>query len=153
MATSRLNARQRRFVEEYLICGDGPEAAVAAGYSPSGAAARAERLLRSPEVQAYRRELEQKLFDRMGVSPAWIGRRLVEIVDRCMQATPHFSRNPDTKQREPDGVWEFDPAGAMRALHELDEHIRSLHPETDEEEDAVERFEDWLERQEQDGRL
>ena len=154
MAEKKLNARQRRFVEEYLICGDGAEAAVAAGYRPSGAADRAEQLLRTPEVQRYRRELEQKLFDRLGVSSAWIGRRLVEIVDRCMQAAPHMSRNPDTKQREPDGIWEFDPAGALRALHELDEHIRSLRQEeNDGEEDAAERFEDWLERQEQAGRL
>ncbi len=149
MAEKKLNARQRRFVEEYLICGDGAEAAVAAGYRPSGAADRAEQLLRTPEVQRYRRELEQKLFDRLGVSSAWIGRRLVEIVDRCMQATPHLSRNPDTKQREPDGTWEFDPAGAMRALHELDEHIRGLQtdPEADESPEAVQSFEDWLSMQ------
>ena len=28
----------------------------------------------------------------------------MEIVDRCMQATPHLTRNPETKQREPDGT-------------------------------------------------
>ena len=32
-----LTARQKRFVEEYLACGDGPEAAIAAGYSPATA--------------------------------------------------------------------------------------------------------------------
>lgn len=112
-----LTARQRRFVEEYLACGDGPEAAIAAGYSPTTAEERARELLRDPAVQRCRRESEQRLFDAMGVSSAWIGRRLVEIVDRCMQATPHLTRNPETKQREPDGIWEFDPAGAMRALH------------------------------------
>ena len=82
----------------------------------------------------------------MGVSSAWIGRRLVEIVDRCMQATPHLTRNPETKQREPDGIWEFDPAGAMRALHELDEHLRALREE--ETEDGVLSLEEWLARQE-----
>ena len=154
MTRERLNPRQKRFVEEYLACGDAREAAVAAGYSPASAAAQGERLLRDPEIQRYRRETEQRMFEAMGVSSAWIGRRLVEIVDRCMQATPHLSRNPDTKQREPDGVWEFDPAGAMRALHELDEHIRALRTE-DEDQDAerVQSFEDWLEGQEEGGGL
>ena len=121
-----LTARQKRFVEEYLACGDGPEAAIAAGYSPATAEERARELLRDPAVQRCRRESEQRLFDAMGVSSAWIGRRLVEIVDRCMQATPHLTRNPETKQREPDGIWEFDPAGAMRALHEHAEKRPSL---------------------------
>ncbi len=151
MEKRELNPRQRRFVEEYLLCGDAAEAAEAAGYSPAGAAVQGEKLLKNPAVQRYRRELEQKLFDQMGVSPAWIGRRLVEIVDRCMQATPHFSRNPDTKQREPDGTWEFDPAGAMRALHELDEHLRGLRE--DGEQETVRSFEDWLAEQQEKSRL
>ena len=101
---------------------------------------------RYAERRAPRRESEQRLFDAMGVSSAWIGRRLVEIVDRGMQATPHLTRNPETKQREPDGIWEFDPAGAMRALHELDEHLRALREE--ETEDGALSLEEWLARQE-----
>ena len=147
----RLSARKRRFVEEYLTCGDPAQAAEAAGYSPGAAAAQGEKLLRDPAVQRYRREAEQRLFDAMGVSSAWIGRRLVELVDRCMQATPHYSRNPETKQREPDGLWEFDPAGAMRALHELDEHLRGLR-EQEREEEAF-SFEDWLSGQDDGGKL
>ena len=123
-----LTARQRRFVEEYLACGDGPEAAIAAGYSPTTAEERARELLRDPAVQRCRRESEQRLFDAMGVSSAWIGRRLVEIVDRCMQATPHLTRNPETKQREPD------------------EHLRALREE--EAEDGALSLEEWLARQE-----
>ncbi|MBR6114662.1 MAG: terminase small subunit [Oscillospiraceae bacterium] len=151
-AAGALNPRQKRFVEEYLICGNAAEAAEAAGYSPANAAVRGERLLKDPAVQRYRRELEQALFESLGVSPAWIGRRLVEIVERCMQATPHYSRNPETRQREPDGCWEFDPTGAMRALHELDEHLRSLHRE-DETENELRSFEDWLSEQNNDSRL
>lgn len=141
-----LNPRQKRFVEEYLLCGDAAEAAEAAGYSPASAAVTGEKLLKDPQVQRYRRDLEQRLFDQMGISQAWIGRRLVEIVDRCMQAVPHYARNPETKQREPDGTWEFDPSGAMRALHELDEHLRGLRRDR-EEEDAALSLEDWLAQQ------
>ena len=147
-----LDPRRRRFAEEYIVCGDAEEAALSAGYSARNAAAQGERLLMDPAVQAYRRELEQRLFEALGVTSAWIGRRLVEIVDRCMQATPHYSRNPDTKQREPDGVWEFDPGGALRALHELDEHIRALQSDADGA-DEPRSFEDWLAAQDGSGRL
>lgn len=147
-----LTERQRRFLEEYLSCGDAEEAARAAGYAGATAAVQGERLLRDPKIQRARREMEQRLFDAMGVSSAWIGRRLVEIVNRCMQETPHMTRNPETKQREPDGTWEFDPAGAMRALHELDEHMRSLREDEREQEEAPRSFEDWLMEQE-GGRL
>ena len=150
-AAGGLTARQRRFIEEYIACGDAREAALAAGYSRRTAKEQGERLLRDPAAQRFRRETEQKLFDAMGISPAWIGRRLVEIVERCMQGEPHYSRNPDTKQREPDGIWEFDPGGAMRALHELDEHLRSLR-----EEDGggpARTFEEWLAAQEGISRL
>ena len=150
--TDRPTPRQKRFVDEYLACGNAREAAIAAGYSPRTAAAQGERLLGDPAVQRYRREAEQRLFDAMGVTSAWIGRRLVEIAERCMQAVPHYSRNPDTKQREPDGVWEFDPGGAIRALHELDEHIRS--PQGDGEDGAAARtFEEWLSAQDGTSRL
>ena len=109
-----LNPRQKRFVEEYLRCGSGKEAAVAAGYSPRSAEQQASRLLSLGEVQAYRRELEQKLFDEMGISQAWIGRRLVEIVERSTQGVPHLSWNSATRQKEPDGFWIADDATAIK---------------------------------------
>ena len=59
---------------------------------------------------------------------------------------PISRATPETKQREPDGIWEFDPAGAMRALHELDEHLRALREE--ETEDGALSLEEWLARQE-----
>ena len=40
-----------------------------------------------------------------------------------MQATPHLTRNPETKQREPDGTWEFDPAGAKGGALSFEEWL------------------------------
>ena len=62
-----LTARQKRFVEEYLACGDGPEAAIAAGYSPATAEERARELLRDPAVQRCRRESEQEKAEQVRV--------------------------------------------------------------------------------------
>lgn len=53
---------------------------------------------------------------------------------------------PRNKAARADGIWEFDPAGAMRALHELDEHLRALREE--ETEDGALSLEEWLARQE-----
>ena len=145
--TAALSAKKRRFVEEYLRCGDAASAAEAAGYAPE----KGETLLCESAVQHGVREGEQRLYDALGISSAWVGRRLVEIVERCMQAVPHYSRNPETKQREPDGTWEFDPTGALRALHELSEHIRSLEEDTPGAGSVS--FEEWLAKRGEEGGL
>lgn len=51
-----LNPMQLRFVAEYLKCGVGSQAALAAGYKKSGASAAASALLQNPLVRA---ELER----------------------------------------------------------------------------------------------
>jgi phage terminase small subunit len=147
-----LNPRQKRFVEEYLRLGNGKEAAVAAGYSAKGAEQQASRLLSLPEVQAYRRELEQKLFDELGISKAWIGRRLVEIVERASRPVPHLSWNSATRQKEPDGLWVSDDTTAIKALHELYVQLGFAQggEETGEQRQS---FEDWLAEQNGGSRL
>lgn len=50
MRTLQLTTRQARFVEEYLVDGNGTQAAIRAGYSASGAYTEASRLLRNAEV-------------------------------------------------------------------------------------------------------
>ncbi len=47
----KLTDRQRRFVQEYLICMDGAKAAIAAGYSPKCAAAQAGKLMRKRSIK------------------------------------------------------------------------------------------------------
>lgn len=142
-----LNPRQQKFVQEYLRIGIGEQAAVAAGYSPASAKSWASRLLKNPEVQAYRRELEAELFRNMGITQEWIGTRLVEIVDRCMQAEPHLSWNSETRQKEPDGSWVFDSRGAISALHELYIQMGFAKAEPETGRKKPDGFEEWLESQ------
>ena len=56
--TSHLTAKQARFVEEYLVDGNGAGAAVRAGYSASGAHVTASRMLRNPTPVA--RAIEER---------------------------------------------------------------------------------------------
>ena len=147
-----LNPKQKKFVVEYLNIGNGREAAIAAGYSPKSAESQASRLLKMPEVQEYRRSMEQKLFDEMGISPAWIGRRLVNIIERANTPQPHLSWNSETRQKEPDGLWITDDATAIKACHEL---FVQLGFAKGQEETGEQRqsFEDWLKTQDGGGRL
>ena len=147
-----LNARQQRFVLEYLRCGIGKDAAVAAGYSPRSAEQQASRLLSMPEVQAYRRELESRLFQERGISKEWLGSVLLEILDRCMQRTPVLEWNSETRKKEPNGTWVFDPNGALKAVHELYVQLGFAQggEETGEQRKS---FEDWLKEQPGGGRL
>lgn len=147
-----LTVRQKKFVEEYLRLGIGKEAAINAGYSPRSAEQQASRMLAMPEVQAYRRELEQKLFDEMGISEAWIGRRLVEIVDRSMTAVPHMVWDPDERKKVHDGDWVFDAGNAIKALHELAVQVGYAKGETETTEQRK-SFEDWLAEQNKTSRL
>jgi len=147
-----LNPKQKKFVQEYLKSGNATEAAINAGYSKKSARSWASRLLSMPEIQDYRRELETKLFNEMGISQAWIGRRLVEIVERSTQAVPHMSWNGETRQKEPDGLWMYDAANAVKALHELYVQL-GFAQGAEETKEQRETFEDWLARQQSGSRL
>jgi len=141
-----LNPKQKRFVLEYLKLGNAREAAIAAGYSQKSASAQASRLLATPEVQAYRRETEARLFEEMGISREWLGNRLVEILDRCMQKSPVLAWNSVTRQKEPCGEWQADHANAIKALHEL--YVQLGFAKGDEEtQEQRQSFEDWLAEQ------
>lgn len=74
-----LTAKQSRFVEAYLLEPNGTKAALAAGYSQTGAAVEASRLLTNPKVVA---ELERRraiLEVKSGVTPERIMTELAKI--------------------------------------------------------------------------
>lgn len=51
-----MNERQRRFVDEYIICGVPETAMVRAGYSPNYARKEAYARINAPEIQDYLKE-------------------------------------------------------------------------------------------------
>ena len=139
-----ITPQQRKFVQEYLKSGNATAAAIAAGYSARSAASRASKLLETPGVIEYRRSLAKTLFDEMGISKEWIGTRLVEIVKACMEKVPAYRWNPETRRDECSGEKLLDANSAIRALHELNEHMNFA----DGEQSVSESIEDWLARQE-----
>ena len=74
-----LSEKQRRFVDDYLECGKGAEAARRAGYSPSCARQVAYRLLRNPTICSLIEERQRELSRAYVVSTAELSNKLVSI--------------------------------------------------------------------------
>lgn len=58
-----MNARQKKFAEYYVQCGNGAQAARLAGYKSSYAEHRTDEMLRNVEIAEYIRELNEKARD------------------------------------------------------------------------------------------
>ncbi|KJE27341.1 terminase small subunit [Geobacillus kaustophilus] len=76
---SKLNEKQKRFADEYLIDLNATQAAIRAGYSPRSAAEQASRLLKNAKVRAYIDERMAELSRRTGVNQERILRELARI--------------------------------------------------------------------------
>ena len=48
-----MNAKQKRFCDEYLVDGNATQAAVRAGYSPKTSYSHGQRMLKNVEVKNY----------------------------------------------------------------------------------------------------
>lgn len=115
-----LNERQKRFVLEYLRNGgNGTEAAIAAGYAPKAAAVQASRMLNDDKILAYKRTQARQVYKALGLTPDQIGLEAWGIFKKCMAAEPHLSWNSETHAWEPDGTYQFDSRGALKALELL----------------------------------
>ena len=67
-AARPLTDRQRAFVLEYLRDLNGTQAAIRAGYAEDRAASTASRLLRKPEIRAFRDVLMEERFEAVGIT-------------------------------------------------------------------------------------
>lgn len=63
-----LNAKQRRFVTEYLRDGNASAAAVRAGYSENGAGQIAYKLLKKAEIARLVADGQRKIEEKVGLS-------------------------------------------------------------------------------------
>lgn len=124
-----LNDKQKKFAAE-LDKGEGTaaDAYIRAGFAEKGAAANASRLMKSDKFAAYRRARTLDLYAKKGITPAWVGERLVEIVERCMAAKPHLSWDSEDHAWVEDGKWVFDAKGATTALKAIGESMGMFKP-------------------------
>jgi phage terminase small subunit len=74
-----LTAKQKRFVEEYLLDFNGTQAAVRAGYAFKSAPVIASENLRKPNVQKYINQRREELSNMNQVEKSDVIRRLTQI--------------------------------------------------------------------------
>lgn len=136
----KLNARERAFVKEYLIDLNGTKAAIRAHYAEKNAASQASRLLKKPEIQAYRDALLQEQFDAIGVTKHSIASEVWSIYQKCCQKEPVLEWDSINREWVPSGEWQFNVKGALKAL----DMLRQMLPEMKQDEDAGGSLEDML---------
>lgn len=84
-----LTVLQARFVDEYVIDGNGTRAAIAAGYSEKGASQQAHALLKLPEIQDAVGEAIQARAERTHVTQDKV---ILELAKMAFANFAEFSR-------------------------------------------------------------
>lgn len=130
----KLTPRQKRFISEYLIDKCGEKAAIRAGFSPKSARSQASVLLSNPNISKQINEKLEKKCIEAEITAEFILSSLKDVAERCMvaRAVMYFDKvdkeykqktaikeNPTTGELEEVGVYEFDSAGANKALELL----------------------------------
>lgn len=129
-AAEALKPKERLFVQNLLrLRLNGTAAAIETGYSPRNAASQASRLLRKPEVRAYRDALLAEQFEAIGVTKASLASEVWELYQRCTQKVPVMEWDSEAHAYRETGLWSFDAKGALKALAMLDRMLPGLGEE------------------------
>lgn len=120
---SKLNARQKLFIDEYLVDLNATQAAIRAGYSERTAYSIGSRLLKNVEIHARIEELKKTRADRLNLDAYWVLKRLMEISDRSMQAEPVMEFDYAEGMLVETGEYEFDSSGANRSTELIGKHL------------------------------
>lgn len=107
----------------------GKDAAIDSGYKPKTAESQASRLLRNAKVKEFIAARIEKIEEKAEVSAAYVIKNLKRVAERCMVPEPVMAFDHEEKEMrqkvDDDGnfIWEFDSAGANRALELLGKHL------------------------------
>lgn len=117
ISNQKLNARQQRFVDEYLANGgNATQAAIAAGYSEKSAEVTACKLLRNAKVAKAVETGQQEIKKDLGITAEWKREQLRKITENCMSVVTLTKGSGENVT-----VFEamIDPKGATSAIAEL----------------------------------
>lgn len=82
-SSDRLNPRQERFAQQYVIDGNGTRAAITAGYAEGAAHVQATRLLKDAKVKARIAELQAEAAKRNAVTIDGLLTQLAQLRDEA----------------------------------------------------------------------
>lgn len=112
---AKLNEKQRKFCHEYIVDHNATQAAIRAGYSAKTAQQISSKLLLKVVVQAYIKELEQTVYEKLGITKERILKE---------QARIGFSRIDDHLIIDDDGcviakTFDAMPEGALACIKKI----------------------------------
>ncbi len=139
-----LTEQQKRFVAAVDNGMTPTEAAVHVGYSAKSAPSTSSRLLKNDKIAAYRRARAIDLYQRQGISPEWVGNELIRVYKRCIQAEPHMVWDFEKHTYVPDGSFQFDVGGAIKALTKIGEMQGAFRQKPKEDEQEPQGVEEYL---------
>lgn len=123
-----LNARQQRFVEEYLVDLNATAAYKRAGYTAKGNAAEASasQLLSNPKVQQAVQAAMNKRSERVEVTQDYVLKTIVDTIERCKQAEPVRGKDGDET-----GEYKFDANAVLKGAELLGKHLKLFTDKTE----------------------
>lgn len=89
MSHSNLSAKQAKWVQEYLVCGNASASAVKAGYSANGASVAGNRMLRNARVLEALQARQSADATRLSIQREDVLQGLLEAVNQARE-----QRNP-----------------------------------------------------------
>jgi phage terminase small subunit len=140
-----LTPKQALFVVEYLKDLNGTQAAIRAGYSENTAQEISSENLSKPIIARAIKDQMDARAKRTLVTADYVLGRMQELAERCLQKRPVMVYNKEEKKMEQvtdtvehedgttteEGVWEFDTAGANKALENMARHLKLLTDRTE----------------------
>jgi phage terminase small subunit len=115
----KLNPKQKRFVQEYIIDLNATQAAIRAGYSKRMAGYIGWQLLQKTLISAEIDRQLRKREERTQVDQDYVIKGLLNVHERCVQAVEVLD-----KEGNPTGEFRFEASGANKALELLGRHLK-----------------------------
>lgn len=119
MASERLTAKQRLFVNEYLVDLNGTQAAIRAGYSEKTANVIASEVLAKPYIQSEIERLVQERERRTKLTADFVLSTIQETIERCKQG-----EEITDKDGRKLGIWQFEPLAVLKGCELAGKHLR-----------------------------
>lgn len=125
---SSLTAKQKSFIQEYLIDLNATQAAIRAGYSPDTAGQMGYENLKKPEIAQAIAEALAERSQRTQITQDYVLSTLLETIERCRQAVPVLDRKGaavmiENKDGEIVPAYMFDAKNIISGAKLLGEHI------------------------------
>lgn len=103
---TKIEPKQQRFADEYLVDSNATAAAIRAGYSARSARVTSAKLLKNPRVAAYIAERRNRIATKLEITTE----RILEEARRLAFVDPANLVHPD---------------GKLKGIHEIDENTRA----------------------------